>query len=91
MLAKALGSPLPDILYDGIIDPKKQVGGKLPDALAVRIHNNGEAGFVNFDAPALTAAAAGSGNGKAPHFVRDLKQYAGTLPALAPVSIEGLR
>jgi parallel beta-helix repeat protein len=91
MLAKALGSPLPDILYDGIIDPKKQVGGKLPDALAVRIHNNGEAGFVNFDAPALTAAAAGSGSGKAPHFVRDLKEYAGTLPSLAPVSIEGLQ
>jgi parallel beta-helix repeat protein len=90
MLSKALGSPLPDILYDGIVDPKKQVGGKLPDSLAVRIHNNGEAGFVNFDALALTAAAAGSGTGKAPNFVRDLKEYAGTLPSLAPVSIEGL-
>jgi hypothetical protein len=63
----------------------------LPDALAVRIHNNGDAGFINFDAPALTAAAAGSGSGKAPHFVRDLKEYAGTLPSLAPVSIEGLQ
>ena len=83
MLSKAMGSPLPDILYDGIVDPKKQVDGKLPDALAVRIHNNGDAGFVNFDAPALTAAAAGSGTGKAPNIVRDLKEYAGTLPSPA--------
>ena len=91
MLSKAMGSPLPDIMYDGIVDPKKQVGGKLPDSLAVRIHNNGDAGFVNFDAPALTAAAAGSGTGKAPNIVRDLKEYAGTLPSLPPVSIEGLQ
>ena len=55
MLVAALGTPLPDILYDGIVDPKKQVDGKLPDALAIRIHNNGKAGFANFDAPALKA------------------------------------
>ena len=63
MLAKALGSPLPDILYDGIVDPKKQVDGKLPDALAIRIHDNGKAGFANFDAPGLKAVAA-EGQGK---------------------------
>ena len=57
MLSKVLGPTLPDILYDGIVDPKKQVDGKLPDALGVHIHDNGEAGFVNFDAPALAAAA----------------------------------
>ena len=51
LLATALGTPLPDILYDGIVDPKKLVDGKLPDALAIRIHNNGKAGFANFDAP----------------------------------------
>jgi parallel beta-helix repeat protein len=90
MLATALGAPLPDILYDGVIDPKKQVGGKLPANLAIHIHDNGEAGFVNFDAPALLVAAAGSGTGKAPNIVRDLKDYAGTLPALAPVAIEGV-
>ena len=52
LLAKALGTPLPDILYDGVVDPKKLVDGKLPDALAIRIHDNGKAGFANFDAPA---------------------------------------
>jgi parallel beta-helix repeat protein len=91
LLAKALGTPLPDILYDGVADPKKQAGGKLPDALAIRIHHNGTAGFANFDAPALKAsAAAEAGKGPAPKIVRDLTAYEGALPALAPVSIEGL-
>jgi parallel beta-helix repeat protein len=89
LLTKALGTPLPDILYDGVVDPKKQVGGTLPDALAIRIHNNGTAGFANFDAPALKASAE-AGKSPAPKIVRDLKAYEGALPALAPVSIEGL-
>ncbi len=89
MLAKALGSPLPDILYDGIIDPKKQVDGKLPEALALRIKDNGKAGFANFDAMGLKAA--GEGKGKQPNIVRDVKAYEGSRPALAPVSIEGLK
>ena len=88
-LSKVLGATLPDILYDGIVDAKKLVSGKLPDSLGVHIHDNGDAGFVNFDAPAL--AAAGAGNGKAPKIVRDLKEYAGTLPNLQAVSIEGLK
>jgi parallel beta-helix repeat protein len=91
MLSKVLGATLPDILYDGIVDPKKQVDGKLPPALGIYIHNNGEAGFVNFDGPALAAAAAGSGTGKAPQIVRDLKDYSGSLPTLPAVSIEGVK
>ena len=89
MLSKALGSPLPDILYDGIIDPKKQVDGKLPEALAIHIKDNGKAGFANFDAMGLKAVAVGKA--KQPTIVRDLKAYQGALPALSPVSIEGLK
>jgi parallel beta-helix repeat protein len=89
MLATVLGTPLPDILYDGITDPKKQQGGKLPDSLAVRIRNNGKAGFANFDALALKAVAAGEL--KLPNIVRDLKPYDGAHPPLEPVSIEGLK
>lgn len=94
LLIAALGTPLPDILYDGVADPKKQVDGKLPDDLAIRIRNNGKAGFANFDAPALKASAApGAADKKpaAPRIVRDLKSYDGELPALAPVAIEGLK
>jgi parallel beta-helix repeat protein len=89
MLAKVLGSPLPDILYDGIIDPKKQVDGKLPAELALRIKDNGKAGFANFDAMGLKAVK--EGKAKEPAIVRDLKGYEGSRPALAPVSIEGLK
>jgi parallel beta-helix repeat protein len=89
MLAKAMGSPLPDILYDGIIDPKKQVDGKLPEALALRIKDNGEAKFANFDAMGLKAVA--DGKAKQPNIVRDLKAHAGSRPALSPVTIEGFK
>jgi parallel beta-helix repeat protein len=88
-LAKAMGSPLPDILYDGIVDPKKQVDGKLPEALAIRIKDNGKAGFANFDALGLKAVS--EGKAKEPSIVRDLKAHEGSRPALAPVSIEGLK
>jgi parallel beta-helix repeat protein len=94
LLTAVLGTPLPDILYDGVADPKKLVDGKLPDALAIRVRNNGKAGFANFDAPALKASAApGAADKKspAPKIVRDLKAYEGELPALEPVSIEGLK
>jgi parallel beta-helix repeat protein len=89
LLGEVLGSPLPDILYDGIVDPKTQVGGKLPEPLALRIRDNGNAGFANFDALALKASAAGKG--KPPNIVRDPKAYEGALPALEPVSIEGMK
>ena len=89
MLSKVVGTTLPDILYDGIVDPKKEVNGKLPDQLGIHIHDNGDAGFVNFDATALAASV--SGTKKAPHIVRDLKDYSGTLPNLQAVSIEGLK
>src|SRR5262249_41448815 len=94
LLASAMGTPLPDILYDGVVDPKKQVDGKLPDALAIRVRNNGQAGFANFDAPALKASSAPGAAGKEappPKIVRDAKAYDGELPALEPVSIEGLK
>jgi parallel beta-helix repeat protein len=89
MLAKALGTPLPDILYDGIKDPKKQSSGKPAEEEVLRIRHNGNAGFANFDAVALKASAAGKG--KAPNIVRDIAAYAGEQPPLAPVSFEGLK
>jgi parallel beta-helix repeat protein len=91
LLTKALGTPLPDILYDGVVDPRKAADGKLPNDQAIRIHDNGEAGFANFDVVALKASASEPGKSKAPNVVRDLKAYEGALKALAPVSIEGFK
>jgi parallel beta-helix repeat protein len=89
MLAKALGTPLPDILYDGILDPRKLASSERSEGQVLRIRNNGNAGFANFDAVALKAAA--EGKGKAPNIVRDLKSYEGEHPPLAAVSFEGLK
>ncbi|HEY6291186.1 MAG TPA: parallel beta-helix domain-containing protein [Terriglobia bacterium] len=50
-LALGIGKPLPDILYDGITDPKlKGPSGQLAGEDRICIQNNGGATFVNFDA-----------------------------------------
>ena len=49
LVSKVVGTPLPDILYDGMVNPRKLSGGCLPADLAIRIRNNGDAGFANFD------------------------------------------
>ena len=45
-----LNGRLPDILWDGYVNQKKLVDGKLPEELAICI-DNGEAGIVNVDGP----------------------------------------
>ena len=86
MLSKVLGSPLPDILYDGMVNPEKLSGGSLAPELGIHIRNNGDADFANFDLASLAPAG-----GKPPKVVRDLKLYGGDLPALEPVSIQGVK
>ena len=49
-LAPIAGKPMPAILYDGIVDPKKLVGKSLPDDLRICLQNNGAATFLNYDA-----------------------------------------
>jgi len=73
-LAGALGGKLPDILYDGMVDPAWGRTGR--NAGHICLQRNGEATFLNFDVA-----------GKMSHPVRDLKQYSCSLPALAAVSI----
>ncbi len=91
LVSKLLGSPLPAILYDGIVNPKHLAGGSLPPDLGIHIRNNGDADFANFDAAASKPAHWPKTVGKPPKIVRDLKLYAGELPALEAVSIEGVK
>jgi len=93
LISKVVGSPLPAILYDGIVNPKYLAGGSLPPELGIHIRNNGNADFASFDASALMASPPGAtaAAGKGPRIVRDLKLYDGELPALEPVSIEGVK
>jgi len=82
---------LPDIVYDGVVDEKKAVDGKLPADLAIRIRDNGDADFVNFDFAHLNVS--NPLDIKKGTISRDLKPYEGEgeLPKLSPVSIAGVK
>jgi parallel beta-helix repeat protein len=73
-MAVAMGGSLPDILYDGWLDPAW--GTKTRNAGNICLENNGPATFLNFDV---------TNNMK--HPVKDIKLYACSLPALSAGSI----
>jgi parallel beta-helix repeat protein len=74
MLADALGGSLPDILYDGMVDPAW--GKKGPNPGQICLDKNGVATFLNFDVA-----------GGMKHPDREPKHFACTLPPLSAVSI----
>jgi parallel beta-helix repeat protein len=76
-LADALGGRFPDVLYDGMIDPKW--GKKGSNTGQICLQKNGDATFLNFDAA-----------GQMKHPVRDIKQYSCSLPPLTAASIPQL-
>jgi parallel beta-helix repeat protein len=92
LVAKLIGAEtLPDIVYDGVIDPAKAVDGHLPPDLAIRIRDNGDADFVNFDFAGIDLS-----NPLAPkpgQISRDLAPYEGEgeIPKLKPVTIAGVK
>jgi parallel beta-helix repeat protein len=75
-LSTALGGPLPDVLYDGVVDPAIRASHRGANPGQICIANNGDFSFLNFD---------GSNGFK--HPVRDLKAYQCSLPALEAVAI----
>lgn len=75
-LSAALGGPLPDVLYDGVIDPQVRAAKKGANPAQICIADNGSFTFLNFD----------GGNGFK-HPVRDVKAYQCSLPSLEAVVI----
>jgi parallel beta-helix repeat protein len=73
-LATALGGKLPDILYDGMVDP--QWGRKGANLGHICFEKNGPVTFLNFDA---------GGNMK--HPVKDVTRYACALAPLTPATV----
>ncbi|MFN3960453.1 MAG: parallel beta-helix domain-containing protein [Parvularculaceae bacterium] len=72
-----LTGALPDILWDGYVDPKKLIDGKLPDDLRICVENDG-AELINVDGP--------NGN-KAPRLAAG--EHACSLPRLPEVTLAG--
>ncbi len=79
----ATGQPVPDIVFDGILDQSKLVDGEMPVGMRFSIKDNGEATFVNLDLGAVFS-------GQEPSLGMDLGPYAGSLPAVDAVSIPGV-
>ncbi len=76
-LAPVVGKPMPAILFDGIVNPKKLTAAKsLPDDLRICIQNNGDATFLNYDA-----------GGRFKHLERDLSRYNCSLAPLSAVNL----
>jgi parallel beta-helix repeat protein len=76
-LAPVTGKPMPAILFDGIVNPKKLgAGNRLPDDLRICIQNNGDASFLNYDAGEHFK-----------HLDRDLSRYNCALTPLSAVNL----
>lgn len=75
-LSAALGGTLPDVLYDGVVDPAIRKAKKNANPAQICLENNGAFTFLNSD----------NGNGSQ-HPVRDAKLYQCSLPALEAVVI----
>ena len=85
MLKSIVGTPLPDIIFDGVIDQKKQVNGKLPAEKSLRLSNNGTARFMNIDFGNLSPAKIAVGKYKPSS---EVAPYVGTLTSLKPVQLK---
>ena len=73
-MAQALGGTLPDIQYDGMVDPAWPVKNDNPGQICLM--NNGAATFLNFDAA-----------NNMQHPIRNPERYGCMLPALDAVAI----
>jgi hypothetical protein len=96
MLALLVGTPIPDILYDGIPNPKSLVDGKVPPEKRVYIENNKDADFANLRLDLVESLASLLDPAKAAEHAkrieRDLTVVAGQLSSRKdPVVLEGVQ
>lgn len=84
MASGIVGTPLPDIIWDGAIDSKSLVDGKQPAEERLCIVNNGDLTFARIN---FVRALIGN---KAEAVSTDLSEYAGELPRLTPIKIAGV-
>ena len=84
----ALGTPIPDIVWDGVVNPEKLVDGALPPDARIYIGDNDKAeGTLTFANLGGLPSLADPSKAQP---LRDLAAHAGTLPPVSPVIIEGL-
>jgi len=85
LLLSAYLKPVPDIIYDGLVDDKKLQNGKLPEELRLCIRNNrrldGSFNFANFDAAGIPTGM--------PHVDKNLAPYDCSHAPLPKVTFSG--
>jgi parallel beta-helix repeat protein len=84
MLAALLGTPMPDIIYDGLLNPKKVVKGKLPKDQGIYVKDNGKATWVNLHWDKLNPK---DPQGSAARIERNPKDMVGELPPLPKIEL----
>ena len=88
LMAAILGTPLPDIVWDGIVNEEHLKDGTMPEMYSIAIHDNTKAeGEVTFGNLGGLAALADPGNASP---TRDLSPHDHSLPSVAAVSIPGV-
>ena len=85
MLGRVLPRPMPDILFDGILSPAAQASDDPWGVL--RLGDNGEADFANFNMPDLTPAKLLGGKYRP---LLDATPHRGTMDAVVAVELEPL-
>ena len=90
--ASLTGGTLPDILWDGMVNPEILVDGKMPADRAIYISGNvkkglGKVTFKNLDAGALLGDSERVQQAKLP---KEIEEFDGTLPPLTPVDLSDL-
>src|SRR5262249_40379165 len=84
ILAALLGTPIPDVIYDGIVNPARVVDGKPAEGMGVSIRNNGKITFANLHWDKLARAAPAGSKAKV---TRDRKPHDFPMPPLTGVTL----
>jgi parallel beta-helix repeat protein len=90
VLTMVVGTPLPDIIWDGVVNPEKAGTGKGKNDARIYVENNtkmggGEVTMVGLSGLVLSKTPANV------ELVRDSKYFAGSAPAIAPVKLSGIK
>ncbi len=86
LIARIGGSPLPDVVWDGVVNREKYADGSLPADRAIVISKNtkegGEVGFVNLNLMEVL------GDPQNASVKRDLSAHDGELPSLKAITLK---
>lgn len=84
LVSPLVGGKFADIVTDGAVNPDKAVEGELPESRRIRLQNNGEVSFLNFNLARLNPKDILAGRYR---FERNAKLWDGTLPPLPAIEL----